>query len=304
MRERAFEEAVAATIRDNPEMVAKWRANEPGAWGFLAGRGVLEARQRLDRKLTEGERRVVWALLWQRLTSRERASLSSTDYGPEFYRRHARRYAQVAHEFRQSVYVRRSHPRLRSDLDAWERLKELAPGGRGLDAGCGAGARDVFRLWSEGYDIVGVDAVEENIRVARELHPEIADRVSVADLTQPLPFADASFDFVACNAVIQHIDPDTTMRVTLPELVRVLRPGGVLQLMFKNGSGVITVHDPDYGEERAFQLYDERELLRALEEHGMALVEAESAEEMGGLLHFTDPKGVEHCLLYARKGGS
>jgi hypothetical protein len=41
---------------------------------------------------------------------------------------------------------------------------EQAPGRRGLDAGCGAGARDVFHSYSDGYDVIGVDAIEETSR--------------------------------------------------------------------------------------------------------------------------------------------
>lgn len=225
------------------------------------------------------------------------------DYSPGFYREHAWQYAQVAAEFRQSVYLKSSHPKLRHDWDLWERLTELAPGKRGLDAGCGAGARDVFHAWSEGYDITGIDAIAENIQAARDLHPEIADRVFVADLEQPLPFADGTFDFAACNAVIQHIAPNRVRAVVLPELARILRPGGVLQLMFKNGAGIATVYDRDYGAERSFQLYDEGEVLEILQRRGMELVEADSPEQLGGLLYFTDPKPVEHCVFFARKGG-
>jgi len=224
------------------------------------------------------------------------------DYSPEFYREHAQQYAQVAAEFRQSVYLKSSHPKLRHDWDLWERLLQLAPGQRGLDAGCGAGARDVFHSWTQGYAVTGIDAVAENIQAARDRHPEIADRVLVANLEQPLPFAAATFDFVACNAVIQHIAPDLVRQVVLPELPRVLRPGGVLQLMFKNGAGVLTVFDRDYGTERSFQLYDERELLGILQDCGMELIAADTPEELGGLLYFTDPKPVEHCVFFARKG--
>ena len=227
--------------------------------------------------------------------------MMSSDYSASFYREHAERYAYVAREFLQSVYLRSSHPGLKNDWDAWDRLMQLAPGKRGLDAGCGAGARDVFHLWSEGYDMVGIDAIEENIDVAHRLHPEIADRVFVADLRQPLPFEEASFDFVACNAVIQHIEPGLVQDVVLPDLARVLRPGGVLQLMFKNGMGVTTVFDKDYGVNRTFQLYDPSNLLRVLEGQGLTLIESESPDGLGGLLYFTDPKEVDHCLLYARK---
>ena len=226
------------------------------------------------------------------------------DFSPAFYRKYARQYARVSEEFRQSVYLKSSHPRLKHDWDLWDRLIELAPGRQGLDAGCGAGARDVFHGWQIGYDVTGIDAIPENIQAVRDLHPEIGGHVLVANLEQSLPFEDGSFDFVACNAVIQHIAPDLVRRVVLPELARVLRQGGVLQLMFKNGDGIITVFDRDYGTERSFQLYDERELLQVLNCYDTELIEAASPDELGGLLYFTDPKPVDHCVFFARKGRS
>ena len=223
------------------------------------------------------------------------------DYSEEFYARYASRYAEVSHQLLQSVYIESSHPKLTGDLALIERLKALALGKRGLDAGCGAGARDVYNLWSDGYDIFGIDVVKENIDIAIELHPEIADRLSVADLRRKLPFSDASFHFVMCNAVIQHINPEIVKKVTLPELCRVLKRGGVLQLMFKGGSGVLTTFDKDYGVERAFQLYNEHEILKILDNLGMQLIESESEEQLGGVMYFTDPKHTRHCVFYVRK---
>ena len=229
--------------------------------------------------------------------------MTSGDFSPGFYREYARKYAQVAQEFRQSVYVKSSHAQLKHDWDLWDRLFELAPGKRGLDAGCGAGARDVLHARSLGYDVTGVDSIEENIQAARDLHPEIADRVLVADLERPLPFPDETFDFVACNAVIQHIAPEIVYATVLPELVRVLRDGGALQIMFKNGNGVVTVFDRDYGTERSFQLYEEEEVLKSLQARGMELVPPRSQDQLGGLMYFTDPKPVDHCAFFANKLG-
>jgi SAM-dependent methyltransferase len=225
------------------------------------------------------------------------------DFSERFYQSHAARYAEVAHNFLQSVYIKSSHPSLKSDTDLLKQLRGLVPSGCGLDAGCGAGARDVYDFWQKGYDIHGVDAVAENIREAKALHPEIADRVAVVDLRQPIDFSDASFDFVMCNAVIQHIEPPIVFEVTLPEFARMLKPGGVLQLMFKNGRGVQTVYDRDYGAERSFQLYDEHDVLRTLQSYGLELVEAESPETLGGILYFTDPKPMDHCVFYVRRRG-
>ena len=229
------------------------------------------------------------------------------NYGPDFsesfYRSHARRYAEVSHNFIQSVYSDVSHPSLKGYTDLIDRLQELVPtGSQVLDTGCGSGARDTFFYWQRGYDILGVDAVEENILEAHRLHPEIASRVSVADLRKPLDYSDGSFDFVLCNAVIQHIEPETALGVTLPEFARVLRAGGVLQLMFKYGDGVATVYDRDYGADRTFQLYEVDEVLGILEELDLRVI-PEEGEKLGGVMYFKDPKPMDHCVYFARRGG-
>ena len=227
--------------------------------------------------------------------------MTSPDYSTDFYRQYAQEYARVSEQFLQSVYLKSSHASLKNDWDLWGRLMQLAPGPRGLDAGCGAGARDVFHAWSLGYDVIGIDSIEENIQAACDLHPEIADRVSLADLSYPLSFEDESFDFVACNAVIQHIEPDVVKDVVLPHFARILRPGGVLQLMFKCGHDIATVFDRDYGVNRSFRLYQESDVLRILNGLDMTLIEEEDPEKLAGLMYFTDPKNVDHCVFYARK---
>ena len=48
--------------------VADWRRSEPGAWGALAAQAILATRRALGRRLTEGERRVVWERMWRLLS--------------------------------------------------------------------------------------------------------------------------------------------------------------------------------------------------------------------------------------------
>lgn len=60
-----------------------------------------------------------------------------------------------------------------------------------------------------------------------------------------------------CNGVIQHIKSEIVKKVIFPGLYRVLKRDGVLQLMFKTGTGVLKVFDRDYETERVFQLYNE-----------------------------------------------
>ncbi|MBI2760843.1 MAG: hypothetical protein HYX51_05395 [Chloroflexi bacterium] len=60
-------DAVESVIASHGDRVQAWLANQPGAWGFLAGQAVLGERRRLGRSLTEQERRLVWQALWNRL---------------------------------------------------------------------------------------------------------------------------------------------------------------------------------------------------------------------------------------------
>lgn len=56
--------ALTSVIRDNQEKVAGWLRDEPGCWGFLAGKAVAACRQQAGRPLTGPERRLVWSRLW------------------------------------------------------------------------------------------------------------------------------------------------------------------------------------------------------------------------------------------------
>jgi len=45
-------------------MVRRWTENQPGAWGYLAGQGILAYRRKLGRRLSDGERHALWQALW------------------------------------------------------------------------------------------------------------------------------------------------------------------------------------------------------------------------------------------------
>ena len=221
------------------------------------------------------------------------------EFSLEFYRERASEYAAL-----RQVFANRSHPEFREDRDLYLRLAELATPGPGLDAGCGAGALEMSYLAELGFEMFGLEAVEENIRIARSLRPEFHDRLQVADIGEPLPFDDRSFEVVLCNAVIQHLPREAVFDIVLPEFARVLRPGGVLQLMFKPGRGVAKAVDGAYGNSgvaRSFVLYDEHELLEALATLGLRLVEQEADGKLGGLLYFDDNKPMRHCVFWARR---
>jgi SAM-dependent methyltransferase len=93
------------------------------------------------------------------------------------------------------------------------------PGRRVLDLGCRDGA--LTRAYAEGNELVGVDADRDALAAAAELGIE----THWADLDEPLPFDDASFDVVVAGELLEHLrDP----RRLVAEARRVLRPGGTL----------------------------------------------------------------------------
>ena len=60
-------DAAQQVIETNASTVQAWAESQPGAWGKLAGLAVAACHRRLNRPLTDDERRMVWHLLWTRL---------------------------------------------------------------------------------------------------------------------------------------------------------------------------------------------------------------------------------------------
>lgn len=113
---------------------------------------------------------------------------------------------------------------------AW--LAELGLGARWarvLDFGCGAG-RLSQALAAHADVVVGVDVSPPMLEVARELDRSAGRCRFVLNETEDLSqFADAGFDLVYSELVLQHLPADV-IDGYLAEFVRVLRPGGVVLL--------------------------------------------------------------------------
>ncbi len=104
---------------------------------------------------------------------------------------------------------------------------------RVLDLGCGPGqwTNDVAFDYP-GWEVVGVDINVTMIAYAHAVarsqgRPNIS--FEVMDLTQPLAFADASFDLINARFIVGFQDT-TSWPVLLAECRRVLTPGGILLL--------------------------------------------------------------------------
>jgi SAM-dependent methyltransferase len=92
-------------------------------------------------------------------------------------------------------------------------------GKRVLDLGCRTGA--LTRHFLEGNSVVGLDIDSAALEKAAALGIEPVQ----ANVEEPLPFEDASFDAVVAGELFEHLRfPDALVA----EIRRVLRPGGVL----------------------------------------------------------------------------
>jgi len=100
-------------------------------------------------------------------------------------------------------------------------------GYRILDAGCGDGhwlAR-LVRLGATPANLAGADLLQARTQAAAALDPQLG--VATADLTR-LPFRDAAFDLVTQFVVLSSIIEPAARAEAAREMLRVLRPGGIL----------------------------------------------------------------------------
>lgn len=144
---------------------------------------------------------------------------------------YARRRAE-GREDRYTVFDRANLFRLLSlergliDVLRGERLTALAEL-RVLDVGCGGGwwLRTLLRWGARPEHLAGIDLLAEAVAAARAIHPAVRIEQGSAEA---LPFRDASFDVVSQFTVFSSILDEHMRRRVAAEMVRVLRPGGMV----------------------------------------------------------------------------
>lgn len=131
-------------------------------------------------------------------------------------------YADAGKEDVQPVRIK-GYPRDRHQMAVY--LARLHPGGGLLEVGAGAGNTLLSLL--DCYDeIVGVELSAPRAAAMQERFARISEKVKIVagDIEKGTDFADATFDKIIINAVIEHlVDPIASLQ----EICRILKPGGV-----------------------------------------------------------------------------
>ena len=95
----------------------------------------------------------------------------------------------------------------------------VGQGKRVLDLGCRSGA--LTRHFLEGNEVVGLDVDRAALAKAETLGIQVVE----ANVEEPLPFPDASFDAIVAGELLEHLQFPEAL---VAEIRRVLRPGGVI----------------------------------------------------------------------------
>lgn len=141
---------------------------------------------------------------------------------------------------------------------AGEEFREVMPGPRLLDVGCGPGP-DAAVFANDGLDVTGLDLSRSFLETASGRVPTA--RFVRGDMRR-LPFRDDRFDGVWCCAALVHL-PREAVPGTLAEFGRVLGTGGAAFVTVLHGDG------GGYNEEgRYFEQYRPADLRERLERVG------------------------------------
>ncbi len=125
----------------------------------------------------------------------------------------------------------------RDFLELMARRWELAELKSVLDVGCGVGhwGRCLAPLLPNDCAMTGIDREAQWVDEARKRSAALGNRAVtfVQGDAERLPFGEGSFDMVTCQTVLIHLK---NPRVALAEMIRVLRPGGLLVLAEPNNT--------------------------------------------------------------------
>ncbi len=106
-------------------------------------------------------------------------------------------------------------------------MREIGPGARILDVGCGTGSD--LRWWQDAgwprEQLAGCDILLNRVAVAKKLCPETEIRLANG---WSLPFEDGGFDVATAATVFSSIRDPKLRRSIFAEMNRVVRPDGLI----------------------------------------------------------------------------
>jgi SAM-dependent methyltransferase len=106
-------------------------------------------------------------------------------------------------------------------------LGAVPPGcGSALDVGCGDGLL-ACRLAGRCRDVTGIDRDRRVIALARERAKDVGNVAFLDGEFPAFPFEDATFDFIASDTALHHMN----FEAALMAMTRLLRPGGRLAIV-------------------------------------------------------------------------
>lgn len=135
------------------------------------------------------------------------------------------------------------------DLDVLRAFAStLGSEARVCDAGCGPCAHVTRFLADQGLDVIGIDVSPNCVSLARQEQPSLSfETMDMAHMT----FADATFDGLVAYYAFHYL-PKSDLACVIQEFARVLRPGGRLLLVAKDGDSEGWIADPVGSGEQVF----------------------------------------------------
>jgi ubiquinone/menaquinone biosynthesis C-methylase UbiE len=122
------------------------------------------------------------------------------------------------------------------DVDKFFRELDLQPGIKFLDVACGRGAYCLAasKIVGERGRVIGVDLWEEGIELLKSAARESNSgniTALVSDAGKQIPVGDHAIDVCLMATVLHDFVEDKIDQAVLPEIVRVIKPGGILSIM-------------------------------------------------------------------------
>lgn len=110
-----------------------------------------------------------------------------------------------------------------------ERLVDMSPPKKIAVTGCGPVPDTIRALVEEGYDVTGIEPVEDYVANANQFLNR--NGKVVKGWCESIPTESEEFDIIFCESVLEHVD---SPEKSLDEFFRVLKPGGVVYIVTEN----------------------------------------------------------------------